>query len=56
MQFYKGSAAFSKINKNAADVNIASALGNIITKLLSHWSVKCREKRCMLVEYVKDNY
>ena len=43
-------------NQNSADVDIAPALGKIITKLLSHWSVNCREKRCMLVEYVKDNY
>ena len=45
-----------KLNKNSADVDIAPALGKIITKLLSHWSGKCWEKRCMLIEYVKDNY
>ena len=45
------------INKNSAEVDIAPALGKIITKLQSHWSVKCwGKKRCMLVEYVNDNY
>ena len=28
-------------DKNSADVKITPALGKIITKLLSHWSVKC---------------
>ena len=44
------------VHKNSTDVDIAPAIGKIITKLLSHWSVKCREKNCMLVKYVKDNY
>ena len=44
------------INKNSADVDVAPALGKIITNLLSQWSVKCREKSCMLAEYVKDNF
>ena len=30
------------INKNYMDVDMAPALGKIITKLLSQWSVKCR--------------
>ena len=41
---------------NSAKVDIAPALGKIITKLLSHWRVQCRDKRCMLVEYAKDDY
>ena len=41
------------MDKNSGDVDMAPALGKIITKVLSHWSLKCREKRCMLVEYVK---
>ena len=32
-----------KFNKNSKDIENSPALGKIIMKLLSHWSVKCRK-------------